>query len=62
MLRDIHFLIIGCILLTLGLLGYFSNNPFLAFLALIVALVFFVRQIIKNHRVKPKEKPEDTNL
>ena len=54
MLRDIHFLIIGDILLTVGLIGYFMNNPLLALLSFIVAGVFFIRQLIKMYVSKPK--------
>ena len=48
MLRDIHFLVVGNILLTIGLIGYFMSNPFLAYLSLVLAVVFFVRQLVKT--------------
>jgi hypothetical protein len=60
MLRDIHFLIIGNIFLTIGLLGYFTNNPFLGCLAFIIAIVCFVRQLITLYVSKPKD--DDTTI
>ena len=57
MLRDIHFLVAGDILLTIGLIGYFTKNPFLGFLSLILAVVFFVRQLVKIYLVRRSPNP-----
>jgi len=40
-------------ILTIGLLGYFTNNLFLACLALIVAAAFFTRQLINGNYWSP---------
>jgi 4-hydroxybenzoate polyprenyltransferase len=61
MLRDIHFLIIGAILLTIGVLGYVTGNPVIALLFLPVALLFFVRQLFKSQTKKP-DNTTDTDI
>ena len=60
MLKEIHFLIIGTILLTIGLLGYITGNSIIALLFLPVALLFFVRQLLKSK--KPDEEQPDTPI
>ncbi len=41
MTTNITFLVIGQILLSIGLLGDFTNNPYLAFICVAFALFFF---------------------
>jgi hypothetical protein len=53
MTKDIHFLIVGDILLTIGVLGYFTDNRFLAYFCLSLALIFFARQLISMYFSKP---------
>jgi uncharacterized membrane protein YbaN (DUF454 family) len=53
---DIHFLTLGSILLTIGIIGFLSGNALLSVLTLALALACFVRQYIKNINRKEKEQ------
>src|SRR6476661_5202650 len=46
MAKNRQFFVIGHILLDLGLLGYVSGNTPLAYIGLICALPFFVRELV----------------
>jgi hypothetical protein len=61
MLKEIHSLIIGVILLTIAFLAYITGNLVVAFLFLPVALIFFVRQLVALRPKKPDE-PTDTPI
>ena len=52
------FFIIGHILLDVGLLGYVSGNTPLAYIGLICALPFFIRELVQVHLAKRKEREE----
>jgi hypothetical protein len=56
-----QFFIVGHILLDVGLLGFISNNNYLAYIGLICALPFFIRELIDTHLAKRK-KSEDTTI
>ena len=56
-----RFSIIGFILLNVGLLGYVSGNTPLAYIGLVGALPFFIRELIEMHLAKGK-KSEDTTI
>lgn len=57
MTTNITFLVIGQILLSIGILGYFTNNLYLAFICVTFALLFFIRQLFA---LRPQPR-QDTN-
>ncbi len=63
MTTNITFLVIGLILLSIGLLGDFTNNPYLAFICVGFALFFFIRQLFALRPAKPEmtKAPDITN-
>jgi hypothetical protein len=56
-----QFFTVGFILLNVGLLGYISGNTLLAYIGLICALPFFIRELIEEHLAKRKKR-EDTTI
>jgi hypothetical protein len=62
MALDINFLVIGNILLTIGVFGYFTDNLILASICLTTAFIFFVRQLITNYLAAPKAPEHETDI
>jgi hypothetical protein len=50
---------VGFILLNVGLIGYISDNTYLAYIGFIGSLICFVRAFIEVHLAKRKKR-EDT--
>jgi hypothetical protein len=61
MAKTQQFFIIGHILLDLGLLGYISGNTPLAYIGLLCALPFFIRELVEVHLAN-KKKTEQTTI
>jgi hypothetical protein len=53
---------IGNVLLTIGILGYITQNTYLAYICLVSALSCFARQVVGNYLadVSRKTKTDDT--
>ncbi len=62
MTTTITFLVIGQILLTIGILGYFTGNPYLAYICVTFALIFFIRQLVALHFPKQAETTEPSTI
>ena len=61
MAKNRQFFIRGHILLDLGLLGYVSGNTPLAYIGLLCALPFFIRELVEEH-IASKKKTEQTTI
>jgi hypothetical protein len=59
MLKDIHFLILGNILLAIGQLAFISSNIVIAYLATLLAICCFIRQLFKH---PPKKQEDNTTI
>ena len=57
MTTNITFLVIGQILLSIGILGYFTNNLYLAFICVALSVAFFIKQLFA---LRPMKTPEIT--
>lgn len=57
MLKDIRFLVIGCLFITFGIIGFSVGNLALAFLSGIVAGVFIARQLFSMYFTKREDPP-----
>lgn len=62
MTTSITFLVIGHILLSIGILGYFTNNYYLAYICVTLSLIFFIRQLTLIHKPKPTETTEPSTI
>jgi uncharacterized membrane protein len=58
MTTNITFLVIGQILLSIGILGYFTNNLYLAYICVALSVAFFIRQLFALRPIKTPEITE----
>ncbi len=58
MTTNITFLVIGHILLSIGILGYFTNNLYLAYICVALSAAFFIRQLFALRPMKTTEITE----
>lgn len=49
---------IGHIFLTLGIFGYYTDNTYLGYIGLALALLCYARQLLSNYRNNPIETTE----
>ena len=58
MATNITSLVIGQILLSIGILGYFTNNLYLAYICVALSLTFFIRALLSVRPTKAPEVPD----
>ena len=62
MTTNITFLVIGQILLSIGILGYFTNNLYLAYICVGLSLAFFIRALLSLRPTKTPEVPDASTI
>ncbi len=62
MTTTITFLVIGQILLSIGILGYFTNNLYLAYICVALSLAFFIRALLSMRPTKTPEVPDASTI
>lgn len=62
MTTNLHFLVIGHIVLNIGILGYFTHNSYLAFICTTISLVFFIRQLLSLNNSKQTDPTEPPTI